>query len=322
MDDEGLSIADLLRPMRGKWLRTAAIGVAAGIVTYGATFAIKPSYDAVTTFTPISSSSSAGSFAGLANIAGQLGLGSALSSSGGNLSVEMCQAILGSRELLAQMLALPFRSPTDGKPRTLLDLLEGGESGGKPSPQRLEAGIRDLRKSASVRVDKVSGIVSVTVRLKSPELAADVANQMVQLLNSFNLERRQSQSRAQRVFAERRAKEAGDSLRIVEQAHQAFLTSNRTFDSPVLRAEEARLQRAEQLRSEVYTSLAKAVDEARIAELRDTPVLTIIDHAVPPDTKASPKRTITAAVAMLLIILAVIAATYVRVFVERERAHS
>ena len=52
---------------------------------------------------------------------------------------------------------------------------------------------------------------------------------------------------------------------------------------------EHRLQRAVDLKQEVYVSLAKSYDEARIAEVRDTPVITIIDSAVAPDKPSGPK---------------------------------
>ena len=55
--------------------------------------------------------------------------------------------------------------------------------------------------------------------------------------------------------------------------------------------------------------LNKAYEEARIAEVQDTPLLTIIDRASPPTERASPRRTIGVLIALLVgLVIGVIAA--------------
>jgi len=125
----------------------------------------------------------------------------------------------------------------------------------------------------------------------SPALAAAVANRMVDLLNKFNLERLQSQSRERRRFAAERLQDAERELRAAEADHLKFLQSNRRYaDSPLLSFEQNRLARQVQLRQEVFQTLTREFEEARIAEVRDTPLLTIIDPAVPPDRRSAPRR--------------------------------
>ena len=62
------------------------------------------------------------------------------------------------------------------------------------------------------------------------------------------------------------------------------------MDSPLLTFEYSRLSRQVQLRQEVYQTLTKAHEEARIAEVRDTPVLTVIDSALAPVRPSGPHR--------------------------------
>ena len=58
---------------------------------------------------------------------------------------------------------------------------------------------------------------------------------------------------------------------------EAFLQANRRYeDSPELTFQQERLQRTISLRQQVYTGLVQALDEARIAEVRDTPVITVL----------------------------------------------
>jgi uncharacterized protein involved in exopolysaccharide biosynthesis len=135
----------------------------------------------------------------------------------------------------------------------------------------------------------------------SAHLAADVANHLVKLLNQFNLERRQSQSREQRRFTGERMAEAERDLRAAERAELAFLQRNRDYSSsPLLTFEAGRLARDVQVKQELFLTLSKAHTEARIAEVRDTPVLTVVDSAVAPVRRTSPRRTIGVIIAGLL----------------------
>jgi uncharacterized protein involved in exopolysaccharide biosynthesis len=55
-----------------------------------------------------------------------------------------------------------------------------------------------------------------------------------------------------------------------------------------------------QVKQEVYLTLAKAYEEARIAEVRDIPVLTVIDSAVAPVRRSFPRRKLNTLLGLLL----------------------
>ena len=58
---------------------------------------------------------------------------------------------------------------------------------------------------------------------------------------------------------------------------QEFLQANRRFeDSPELTFQRERLQREISRQQQVYTALAQSFEQARIAEVRDTPVITVL----------------------------------------------
>jgi uncharacterized protein involved in exopolysaccharide biosynthesis len=150
-------------------------------------------------------------------------------------------------------------------------------------------------------VDHSTGIVTLMVKARDPQLAAAIANRMHDILNSFNLERRQSQSREQARFTKERLAQAEAELRQAESAQLRFLQRNREYTgSPLLEFEHSRLRRAVDLKQEVYTSLAKGYEEARIAEVRDTPVITTIDTAVAPDRRSSPRPVLNGVIGFLM----------------------
>ncbi|HWP02631.1 MAG TPA: GNVR domain-containing protein [Gemmatimonadaceae bacterium] len=275
-----------LTPLVRHWRLALAIPVSFGVVGAIVSLFVPATYVASTSFTPQAQPTQGlpASLGALAGLAGQLGLANASP----GVSPEFFASVLESRELLHAILNSEFQSTDQHARRPLLELLRVK---GRSENERVANGIRRLRALISSQVDGRTGIVTVTVRQRSARLAADVANHLTQLLNEFNLERRRSQAREQARFVASRLETAEVELEAAEQDVQRFLQTNRQFQgSPLLEFEYARLNRIVQTKQEVYTSLAKAYEDARIAEVRDTPVLTIIDRAVPPHRRAGPRR--------------------------------
>ncbi len=293
-----ISLYDLLTPLVRGW--KLIVGSALGCATLAAILLLlqRPVYTAQANFTPESSSSSgmSSSLVGLAGLAGQLGLGGMTA---GAVSPEFFARLFHSREVLRSTLLTEFPDPNsaDGSKRPLLDLLEAE---GRNPEERLQQGARLLEQVTEASIDKPTGIVGLEVEMHSAQLAAHVANRMLELLNQFNLERRQSQSREQARFTGDRLKEAEEELREAERAQLRFLQANRQYQgSPLLEFQAAQLDRVVQLKQEVFLTLTKAHEEARIAEVRDTPVLTVIDSAVAPVKRTAPRRTLGTLVALI-----------------------
>jgi tyrosine-protein kinase Etk/Wzc len=313
--DTDISLFELMTPLvrRRRLITATAIGCA----LLAAVFLLlqRRTYTAITTFTPENTSSTGlmSSLVGLAGLAGQLGLAGGSSSS---VSPEFFVKLAHSDEVLRSTLLAEFADPDSAAiRRPLLQLLE---IEGRSREEQVQRGVSALRKMTEASTDKSTGIVTLRVKLHSSELAADVAKHMVQLLNRFNLESRQSQSREQRRFSGERLAVAEQELRTAEQAQLAFLQRNRQYlDSPLLAFEYNRLNRQVQLRQEVYQTLVKAHEEARIAEVRDTPVLTVIDSAVAPVHPSGPRRVLGTTVALIFgaglgVLLAYLAAARAR----------
>jgi len=294
---DDVSLLELVGPLVRRWKLVLGIPAALGLIAGLLSVVLPPVYTAQTTLTPVASSPIGGlgvsALASLAGLAGQLGMSSGVS---GTISPEFISQVLKSREVLTATVESRFRDGNEERP--LLDILE--VKGRTPSV-RVSRGIRKLEKAVRTKVDHGTGIVTLMVQARDPVLAAEITNRMRVILNSFNLERRQSQSREQARFTRERLSEAETELRAAEAAQLRFLQANREYSgSPVLEFEAGRLQRIVDLKQEVYVSLAKAHDEARISEVRDTPVITTIDTAVPPDRPSAPRPVLNAVIAILI----------------------
>lgn len=295
---EDISLLDFMTPLVRRWKLLVALPLAAAVLAGVGLLLVPPVYTANTTLTSVTSPTGglSGTLASLAGLVGSLGL---TASPNAGPPPQFFAELLRSRELLQSTLKSRFNDPRDpGQHRLLLEIMG---MKGRSYRERLGKGVRKLDGSVRAKADGSTGIVTLTVKAHDPQLAADIANRMTSILDSFNLGRQQSQSREQSRFTRERLAEAERELHQAERAQLRFLQANREYhSSPLLQFEASRLDRAVQLKQEVYVSLAKEYDEARIAEVRDTPIITIIDSAAVPDRRSSPRP-------LLIVVVAVIA---------------
>lgn len=153
-----------------------------------------------------------------------------------------------------------------------------------PTPElRREFALRAVRRKVKVSTDRETGLVRFSVTERYAPLTAMIAERLLTLLNDYNLNKRQSQARSERQFVESRLADARAELKAAEDRLQRFLQQNRRFEgSPELAFENERLQREVRTRQEVVVSLAESYEQARIEEVRNIPVLTVVERPVVP----------------------------------------
>jgi uncharacterized protein involved in exopolysaccharide biosynthesis len=224
-------------------------------------------------------------------LAGQLGI----DLGGGVAATESPQfytELLRSREILSPILIDTFsmnqttwRGDTVRVTGTLLELLEVDEE--RHPALRREAGLHWLRESAvSAHTRRETGVVEVSVTTPWPGVSARIGSRLLDLVNDFNLEKRQTQATAERSFIEARIDEAEFRLRSAEDELKRFLQNNRAFqNSPELVFEHDRLQRQVAMRQQLFTQLNQNLETARIQEVRNTPLITIVE---PPEEPVRP----------------------------------
>ncbi|MBX3173005.1 MAG: hypothetical protein KF709_01205 [Gemmatimonadaceae bacterium] len=228
-------------------------------------------------------SAESGSASQLSALAGQFGI--AVPGATGAPPAFYADLLL-SREVLLPVLRDTFEvaSGSDaqrGPGSTLLEL--SGVSGDTPE-LLVDEGLKWMAERVlRARVFRETGVIAVTATTAVPDLSAQVLAAVLESLNRFNLESRQQSAADERAFVESRVADSETQLRRAEQALAEFLESNRVIaNSPELQAERDRLQREVSMRQVLYTNLHTAWDQARLAEIRDTPVLTIVERPSTP----------------------------------------
>lgn len=151
---------------------------------------------------------------------------------------------------------------------------------------RRDAAIKRLDRALSTSVSAKTNVVTVSVSAPNPVLAREINARLIDLLNDFNLSRRQSGAREERRFAEQRVADVKEELRTTENRLQMFLESNREYrNSPALVFAQERLQSDVSFLRQLMTVLQQQAEQAKMEEVRDTPVITVIQ---PPDVPVRP----------------------------------
>ena len=234
-----------------------------------------PSYTAVASFMPQNAGMS---LSGLGGLAAQYGLVSPGGKPG--QSPEFYGDLLVSDALLREVLSTNIALGKAGDSITVVEWYY-------PDKDVPSVGLKDaierLRDHVAVAVRIPTGVVTMKVTARDPIIAAGIADAALFHLNRFDLEVRQSQSALETDFLHARLTEARDSLRSAEDELQEFLQDNREFrQSPQLSFDHDRLQRVVGMRQQLVTGLIEAYEKARANEVRDTPVITVIQHPLPP----------------------------------------
>jgi uncharacterized protein involved in exopolysaccharide biosynthesis len=249
----------------------------------------------------------------LAGFAAQFGF--AIGSAGAGESIDFYHQLIRSRTLLQDA---AFTQYELGRQRlSLAEFLDERNTRDQPSTA---TAVAQLRERVHVLADPRSNLVTIQVSMTRPDLAEAVNRRLLDLVNTFNVEKRQTSAATERQFVETAQQEAARELHEAERALERFHIANVRFEnSPQLMLQEARLQRVVQTRQEVHVSLTQAYEQARIDEIRNTPVITILDQ---PEgsarlTSSTPAQSaFTGAFWGILLALALVAT---REFVDQQR---
>jgi uncharacterized protein involved in exopolysaccharide biosynthesis len=270
-DSDEFSVISLINTvLRHRWL-ILIIAVAAGGYQAYKTSRMPRVYTAEAQFMPKGSRGQSQ----LQGLAQQFGI--PVSSGDAAQSPAFYVDLLESRPLLAAVAEQQYRirTPTGIRTGTLAELY--GIRNTNPVTVRTNV-VNQLKGQVNENVSVRTGVITVSVWSRYPELSAQLARNLLDQVNAFNLNRRQEQAGAERAFIEKRLADAQAQLSQAENNLQVFLTENRDFrSSPTLTLEFDRLNRAVGSRQSLYNGLATSYEQAKIEEVRDLPVITVLE---------------------------------------------
>ncbi|HVD60048.1 MAG TPA: GNVR domain-containing protein [Gemmatimonadaceae bacterium] len=286
-----------------RWKTVVAFAVGALLLGVIATVIVPPVYRTNASF--VANSSSSSKLQGATSGGGALG--GILQEIGGSVGGDPSESpnfyveLLKSRELLTRLLDSRFPNPRTANPSdsaTLLEILKIK----KPDRQaQLEIGVKNLTKAIGPGLDPKTNLVWFSVQAQWPELAAQMGNRLIDLVSNFNRETRVSRAKSKRAFLQMRHDSARTALDDAEERQRLFYEQNRgLIVAPALKFEEQRIRRDVDLASDLYINLDRQLEVARIDEINDAALITVIDSAVVPRKAQWPRYGVMGFTAILL----------------------
>src|SRR5258705_2905370 len=298
MTPERLTLAALFAGTLARWREAIAVAAATVALALALSLVLPPSYRATASFVTtdaglklnMGSLSNLDGEPGLAGIASQFGLGSTRDPSE---SPAFYDQLLSSRELLTRLLLSRFPDPRAAAAADSLTLLGILRIRDDDSQRALETAVKRLRRKIRVRFDLKTNLVGLTIDTRWSRLSADAVIRAVALVSAFNKEQRLSRARARGDFLATRVAASQTELRAEEDSQRLFYERNRSWqNSPALMVEERRWRRQVETANTLYLSLRQQYETARIDEVNTTPVISVVDQAVPPRRRQWPQRTL------------------------------
>jgi uncharacterized protein involved in exopolysaccharide biosynthesis len=209
--------------------------------------------------------------------------------------------ILRSRRLAEQLLLGQYdygcRSWRFGRPRrrrgTLLAYL------GADNPDRA---MGPLRRVLAVQRDLKSGLLTVSVESRSPDLSREVVRRATEGLREILVELSQASAVNKARFTLARLEEVRGRYAELGRAFQRFQDANRTWEvspAPNIRFQGAQLREDLELWKQVVANLTLNHEQALLEAQNDTQTLLLLDPGNLPAEKSKPARSLIVFAAVL-----------------------
>ena len=167
--------------------------------------------------------------------------------------------------------------------------------------QTLEEAIESAKNIPRVSQTK-EGVIEIKVEDTDPKMAADMANFYLELLDRVVSKLGTSAAGRQGRFIAEQLSRANKELIAAEETVRQFQEKNRAVllgdmsnsmrlpaaRVPQVGLELARLTRDVKLQETIYTLLTQQLEQAKISEAQDMPVVQVLDRAVPALHKSKP----------------------------------
>ena len=281
------SVVEQLDLVWRKKLSVIRFTIAATLFAIGISLLLPKYYIATTTILPDLDflSSLKGRLGGLQDLAGDLGLGGGIGMSPSQLYPE----IIISETILRRVIYHKYQTKKFDSSVTLIQYLEYDD---QDENKNFEGCLKRMRENVlTVAVDRKTTIISVTAEITEPGLAADISNQITAELDYYQRSFRNSNAREQRKFLESRLTEVKNDLKESEESLISFREKNRMISqAPQLVLEQSRLERDVNINNAIFLQLKKQYEIVKLDEVKNTPVVLVLDSARAPFKKERPRR--------------------------------
>jgi uncharacterized protein involved in exopolysaccharide biosynthesis len=152
--------------------------------------------------------------------------------------------------------------------------------------------IKDLQKRIGATLDKKSGVISISVKMQDPVVAATLVKYAQDYLTEYVVKYRTEKTKNDITFLNERLSEAKRRYDNALYAYSSYQDRNKSLFLNIAKDEGKKLQYEVDLSYNLYAELAKQLEEAKIKVHRETPIFKVLEPAQIPVKKSEPKRSV------------------------------
>jgi uncharacterized protein involved in exopolysaccharide biosynthesis len=222
------------------------------------------------------------------------GPGNPIDLGGDTSSADYFIALVESPSFLEKILVQPFTIASLGRQETLLKFLD---QPGATDRERMLRSCEVLDRSITMVASKAAAgssgprIITLTVMAAEPQLSADIAKAVLAEIVEHNQTARNSKAVENRTFVQKQLLDADKALAQASDALATFMARNRKIATPEVQGERDRLERQRRMQEEVFITLTKQLELARIEEQENRVSIEVLQPPEAPLNRSSPRRT-------------------------------
>jgi len=278
------------------WNAKKLVGFVVGATTVLAvviSLLLPESFKATTTILPETEKGKLAGLGGLSDLASLAGV-----NVGEVPLTKLYPAIINSEVVLKKVIYARYPTP---EYQDSANLIQIWEIRAKTPALEYEGALKALRSRLDVSVDTKTSLLTLGIETRYPQLSADILNNITHELDEFMRTRRTTSASEQRKWIESRLAQVKLDLERAENKLKNFRETNRQIVySPQLQLEQGRLVRDVEINNTLYIELKKQYELAKIEEIKNIPIINVLDPARPPARKENPKRSVIVLTAFFL----------------------
>ena len=219
---------------------------------------------------------------GLAGIANQFGVNIPSRAKADLSSPSLLPEILKSRTFAEKIIKKEFFSKKLQKKLPLMDIINSGLNADKSENNELSAINTFNSDILFYSKDIGSPVSNITISIFDPNLAKQLADTVLNELESLNRSFRTKSIKEKTSFIEQRIFNVSFELEKSEKKLKEFNERNRQISSPALQLELDRIERETDVQKEIYLTLKQQLELAKIEGVQEASIVQVLDKPLVP----------------------------------------